>query len=94
MLSAELNGAKFKLGGKVNYYSHSSRRLHIVLTDAVCQIQEIPGEDILKEGFSDLPISDVLKLEGIANRNSLPYAETYSLGELDSLRTIVRGTLR
>ncbi len=57
-------------------------------------MQEIAGKDILKQGFSDLPISDVLKLEGIANRDSLPYAETYSLGELDSLRTIVRGTLR
>ncbi|KAI0086800.1 Saccharopine dehydrogenase-domain-containing protein [Irpex rosettiformis] len=73
VLSAALNGARFKLGG---------------------QIQEIAGKDILKEGFSDLPISDVLKLEGIANRDSLPYAETYSLGKLDSLRTIVRGTLR
>ncbi|KAI0698029.1 Saccharopine dehydrogenase-domain-containing protein [Cytidiella melzeri] len=73
VLSAALNGARFKLGGKV---------------------QEIEGKDILKESFADLPISHALKLEGIANRDSLPYAGTYSLGELDSLRTIVRGTLR
>jgi alpha-aminoadipic semialdehyde synthase len=57
-------------------------------------VQEIRGARILKDSFADLPISDVLKLEGIANRDSLPYAETYSLGTVDKLRTIVRGTLR
>jgi alpha-aminoadipic semialdehyde synthase len=36
----------------------------------------------------------VLKLEGIANRDSIPYAETYELGDAKDLRTILRGTLR
>ena len=48
----------------------------------------------MKEIFPVLPASEVLQLEGIANRDSLPYAETYALGPLDSLRTVVRGTIR
>lgn len=55
---------------------------------------EIPGENVLKHHFPDVPISSELKLEGIANRDSLPYAETYGLGELNTLRTVLRGTLR
>jgi len=55
---------------------------------------EIPGDNILKHHFPDVPISNVLKLEGIANRDSLPYADTYGLGKLDDLRTVLRGTLR
>lgn len=56
---------------------------------------EIAGEDILKHGkFDKVPVSNVLNLEGIANRDSLPYAETYELGKSDDLRTVLRGTLR
>lgn len=55
---------------------------------------DIPGDNILKHHFPDVPISNVLKLEGIANRDSLPYADTYGLGRLDDLRTVLRGTLR
>ncbi|OJA21128.1 hypothetical protein AZE42_04358 [Rhizopogon vesiculosus] len=55
---------------------------------------EIAGENLLSEYFPDVPISNVLKLEGLANRDSLPYAETYGLGELESLQTVLRGTLR
>ncbi|GJE94028.1 saccharopine dehydrogenase-domain-containing protein [Phanerochaete sordida] len=58
------------------------------------ELQEIEGKDILKEGFPHLPVSDVLKLEGIANRDSLHYADVYSLGKLEDLRTLVRGTIR
>lgn len=57
-------------------------------------LQEIEGKNILKERFPDLPVSDVLKLEGIANRDSLHYADVYSLGKLEDLRTLVRGTIR
>lgn len=57
-------------------------------------VREIPGRELLAQGFSDLPVSDVLKLEGIANRDSLPYAETYGLGKVEDLRTLVRGTIR
>ncbi|KIP01213.1 hypothetical protein PHLGIDRAFT_131332 [Phlebiopsis gigantea 11061_1 CR5-6] len=57
-------------------------------------VREIPGRELLAQGFADLPVSDVLKLEGIANRDSLPYAETYGLGKVEDLRTLVRGTIR
>ncbi|KAI9570082.1 Saccharopine dehydrogenase-domain-containing protein [Boletus coccyginus] len=58
------------------------------------EVTDIPGENVLKHHFPDVPISNVLKLEGIANRDSLPYADTYGLGKLDGLRTVLRGTLR
>ncbi|KIO22928.1 hypothetical protein M407DRAFT_215717 [Tulasnella calospora MUT 4182] len=35
-----------------------------------------------------------LALEGLANRDSLPYAETYGLGSVDSMWNVFRGTLR
>lgn len=65
-----------------------------VLTIVTLQHWEIPGEKNLRSGFSDVPVSDVLKLEGIANRDSIPYADTYQLGKPGDLRTILRGTLR
>ncbi|KAH8105477.1 Saccharopine dehydrogenase-domain-containing protein [Cristinia sonorae] len=71
VLSAALNGAKFKLWDKV---------------------EEIQGKDLLRQNFQDLPISEVLKLEGLANRDSLPYGDTYELGS--DIRTLFRGTLR
>ncbi|KAJ3534969.1 hypothetical protein NM688_g7045 [Phlebia brevispora] len=73
VLSAALNGARFKLWNKM---------------------YEIQGQDILKEIFPTLPASEVLQLEGIANRDSLPYADTYELGSLSELRTVLRGTIR
>jgi alpha-aminoadipic semialdehyde synthase len=55
---------------------------------------EIPGEQILSSHFPEVPISNVLNLEGIANRDSIPYADTYELGPAQGLRTLLRGTLR
>ncbi|TBU54781.1 Saccharopine dehydrogenase-domain-containing protein [Dichomitus squalens] len=55
---------------------------------------EIDGEDLLRTYFPDVPLSNVLKFEGLANRNSLPYAGVYSLEPLVGIRTIFRGTLR
>lgn len=55
---------------------------------------EIPGEKNLRSGFPSVPVSDVLKLEGVANRDSIPYVDTYQLGKLEDLRTVLRGTLR
>ena len=55
---------------------------------------EIDGEELLKTYFQDVPVSNVLKLEGLANRNSLPYANVYGLEPLDGIRTVFRGTLR
>ncbi|KXN92624.1 Alpha-aminoadipic semialdehyde synthase, mitochondrial [Leucoagaricus sp. SymC.cos] len=60
------------------------------------RIVKLPGEDLLRSAFPRLPIplmQDV-ELEGIANRDSLPYRETYGLQNEGSLRTLVRGTLR
>ncbi|KAA1474028.1 hypothetical protein DENSPDRAFT_780814 [Dentipellis sp. KUC8613] len=58
------------------------------------QTWEIPPEKILSHHFPDVPVSNVLNFEGIANRDSLPYADTYALGPVVSLRTMLRGTLR
>ena len=55
---------------------------------------EISGENVLKHHFPDVSIPNLMKLEGIANRDSLSYAATYGVGKLDDLRTILRGTLR
>ncbi|KAI6001939.1 Saccharopine dehydrogenase-domain-containing protein, partial [Pisolithus albus] len=75
VLSAALNGARFKLGGK---------------------LVEIPSEDILRKYFPDVRVPEgaALKFEGIANRDSLPYVETYALGDPGKSRTVLRGTLR
>jgi len=52
----------------------------------------IPGSRLLRENFGELVFQGTnLRLEGIANRDSLPYREEYELGEV---RTAVRGTLR
>jgi alpha-aminoadipic semialdehyde synthase len=48
---------------------------------------------LLLQGFPDVPLSNVLRFEGLANRNSMSYAETYSLEDKE-LRTMLRGTLR
>jgi alpha-aminoadipic semialdehyde synthase len=42
--------------------------------------------------FSSVPVSNVLNLEGIANRDSYPYGPTYGLPS--DIRTLLRGTLR
>ncbi|KAI1789307.1 Saccharopine dehydrogenase-domain-containing protein [Ganoderma leucocontextum] len=55
---------------------------------------EIDGDDLLRTYFPDVPLSNTLKFEGLANRNSLPYADVYGLEPLESIRTIFRGTLR
>ena len=56
----------------------------------------MPGERLLTSGVPDVPISDIMRFEGLPNRNSLPYAGQYGLGDPHSqdLRTIFRGTLR
>lgn len=62
--------------------------------DSVLQERIIEGEDIMEQYFPDVPISNVMKLDGIANRNSLPYADMYGLQPLADVRTMFRGTLR
>ena len=44
--------------------------------------------------FADVPLWKGLALEGLANRDSLPYAEKYGMGEVGDLKNLFRGTLR
>ncbi|THU85427.1 hypothetical protein K435DRAFT_970737 [Dendrothele bispora CBS 962.96] len=55
---------------------------------------EIPGNKLLSSYFEDVPISPTIALEGLPNRDSFPYAAMYELGDIGSLRTLLRGTLR
>ncbi|KAF9933130.1 hypothetical protein FBU30_006454 [Linnemannia zychae] len=55
---------------------------------------EIQGKDLMKKHFPDVPIYPGFALEGVANRDSLSYADTYGLGPVEKLDTMFRGTLR
>jgi alpha-aminoadipic semialdehyde synthase len=55
------------------------------------QIYSIPENRLLRSYFPSVPISEKFKLEGLPNRDSLPYLSTYGLG---NVRTLLRGTLR
>ncbi|KAG0240071.1 hypothetical protein BGW41_007236 [Actinomortierella wolfii] len=55
---------------------------------------EINGRELMKKHFPDVPIYPGFNLEGVANRDSLSYADTYGLGPVDKLNTMFRGTLR
>ncbi|KAH7099522.1 Saccharopine dehydrogenase-domain-containing protein [Auriculariales sp. MPI-PUGE-AT-0066] len=59
-------------------------------------VYTVDAEDLLRRGsyFPDVPVSNVLALEGLANRDSLGYAATYGLGPVHGLNTLIRGTLR
>jgi alpha-aminoadipic semialdehyde synthase len=89
VLRAAGEGAKFLLSGKVR----TSPFLAIFPIVDYRQNWEIPGESLLLQHFPDVPLSNVLRLEGLANRDSMDYTETYSL-EGEELRTMLRGTLR
>ncbi|KAJ6619520.1 Saccharopine dehydrogenase-domain-containing protein [Mycena sp. CBHHK59/15] len=54
----------------------------------------IPETRLLRSYFPSIPITKEFALEGIPNRDSLPYAQTYNLGHASELRTLLRGTLR
>ena len=89
VLRAAGEGAKFILAGQVRLTPF----LPPLLVVDHRQNWEIPGESLLLQHFPDVPISNVLRLEGLANRNSMDYMETYSL-KSEELRTMLRGTLR
>ena len=57
-------------------------------------MRSIPGSELLKQRFSRVNIMPGFALEGLANRNSLDYADMYGLGSVDQLDTMFRGTLR
>ncbi|KAG5641453.1 hypothetical protein DXG03_005142 [Asterophora parasitica] len=51
----------------------------------------ISEENLLKKAFPVVPVTNEFGLEGIANRNSLVYADQYGIQDA---RTVLRGTLR
>lgn len=52
------------------------------------------GKDLLRRHFPKVELWKGLALEGVANRDAIPYAEKYGLGEVDGLQSLFRGTLR
>ena len=58
------------------------------------ELVQVPGENLLRSYFPDVPISKGFAFEGLANRDSLGYAETYGLGSVDGMKSLFRGTLR
>ncbi|KAI5116909.1 hypothetical protein M0805_000804 [Coniferiporia weirii] len=56
--------------------------------------RRVSGQHLLSSNISNLPVSTVLQLEGLPNRDSLSYSSTYSLHEQEGLKTLFRGTLR
>jgi len=57
------------------------------------KVIDIPGQNLLASHFPNLPIFPGFSFEGLANRNSLKYIETYGLNQ-EYLKTMFRGTLR
>ena len=59
------------------------------------QVHQVPGSSLLKSAFSGIDLGDAFEhtLEGLPNRDSLKYADTYNL-KLNELNTLLRGTLR
>nr|XP_019046253.1 alpha-aminoadipic semialdehyde synthase [Kwoniella bestiolae CBS 10118]OCF25183.1 alpha-aminoadipic semialdehyde synthase [Kwoniella bestiolae CBS 10118] len=58
------------------------------------EIVKIPGDELLSRHFPEVKLWPELPLEGLANRDSMPYAEKYGLGEVEGLKDLFRGTLR
>jgi alpha-aminoadipic semialdehyde synthase len=54
----------------------------------------VAGKDLLSAHFPRTALWRGLALEGLANRDSIPYAEKYGLGPVEGLRDLFRGTLR
>jgi hypothetical protein len=58
------------------------------------KLHTVPGDQLLASHFADVPLWKGLALEGLANRDSLPYAEKYGMGQVSELKNLFRGTLR
>ncbi|WVR06970.1 hypothetical protein IAU60_004007 [Kwoniella sp. DSM 27419] len=58
------------------------------------EITKVAGDLLLSQHFPSVKLWDGLPLEGLANRDSMPYAEKYGLGPVESLDNLFRGTLR
>ena len=91
VLTASMNGARYKLANEVSL-------LHNTLLPAdeltAMQTYQIQGDQLLAQHFPSVALWDRLPLEGLANRDSLPYAEKYGLGLVEGLTNLFRGTLR
>ncbi|RIB27086.1 Saccharopine dehydrogenase [Gigaspora rosea] len=56
--------------------------------------QKILGGELLKSHFPNVPIDSKFEFEGLANRDSLSYINTYGLAPLETKDAMLRGTLR
>ena len=57
-------------------------------------MHNIPGSDLLKNHFPNVPIYNGFAFEGLANRDSLTYVDTYGLAPIENKQAMFRGTLR
>ncbi|KAJ2352475.1 hypothetical protein IWW50_004430 [Coemansia erecta] len=57
------------------------------------QVREIPSGSLFANRFENVPLFPGFAFEGLANRDSLQYADIYGL-QLDEMDTMFRGTLR
>ncbi|CAG8458444.1 9525_t:CDS:10 [Cetraspora pellucida] len=55
---------------------------------------KILGGELLKSHFPTVPIDSKYEFEGLANRDSLSYIDTYGLAPLETKNAMLRGTLR
>ncbi|KAF7299176.1 hypothetical protein MIND_00866300 [Mycena indigotica] len=61
------------------------------------KITTIKEKELLPNYFPSLPITNEFALEGLPNRDSLSYLDTYNLGQTgkpNGIQTVLRGTLR
>jgi alpha-aminoadipic semialdehyde synthase len=58
------------------------------------ETRHVPGDLLLSSHFPNVPLWKGLALEGLANRDSLPYAAKYGMGTVGDLASVFRGTLR
>ncbi|KAK4684901.1 alpha-aminoadipic semialdehyde synthase, partial [Tremellales sp. Uapishka_1] len=58
------------------------------------EVIDVKGDRLLASHFPKVELWKGLALEGLANRDSIPYAEKYGMGEVESLKDVFRGTLR
>ncbi|KAJ2913550.1 hypothetical protein MD484_g6867, partial [Candolleomyces efflorescens] len=57
------------------------------------ELRNVPGQSLLRSAFPTVPITSSFGLEGLPNRDSMVYCDTYDLNA-SSMRTVIRGTLR
>ena len=95
VLTAAGNDAQYKLDGQVSpphlAATGQAMRYQIGLTS---QTQSVSGDQLLQRHFPNVDLWDDLPLEGLANRDSIPYADKYGLGRVEDLQDLFRGTLR